>query len=142
METNLVPKVSRRSIMTGSGAGMLAGAALLAGANLEHAQALPDAELIRLCAKFDALEQKRDESFSGIEDDDERDAFVAPIVEQQDALTDQILEMQPRTLEGFKALARSIAIWAPDMIDDSESTGLHSDLIRMLLLGLVGESGV
>jgi hypothetical protein len=54
-----------------------------------------------------------------IEDDDERDAVVDPLREQQRPIENRICDLPAKTIEGIQAKARNIALWAPDLLTET-----------------------
>jgi len=78
----------------------------------------PDAALIAVCAEFDVIERHINSHYAGgsrkIEDDEERDAVIAPLQEAQRPLLDRIIALRATTLDGFMARARTLALWDPD----------------------------
>jgi hypothetical protein len=136
---------SRRAMLAGSGALLTGVTAFLAV--LVSQAAGPDAELIQLCSQIDVLEHARLATFTGgaapmVQCSPEHDALLDGVANQQEVLADRIAEILPQTLEGFRAVARSIVLWAPDMANDSfgELGGLHGVLNSALLRGLIGEA--
>ncbi len=77
-----------------------------------------DAELIAVCAEFDAIERHINSHYAGgsrkIEDDEERDAAIAPFQEAQAPLLERIIALRATTLDGFMARARTLALWDLD----------------------------
>ena len=108
------------------------------------AQAGPDAELIRLIAEFAALEHRFLAAHDDISDDDERDAFIGPIIEAQKPLLDRILTLRATTLPGFLARAKLLGLYEPEWTKEENilsDGGSHNErmagaLIRdMLAMG-------
>lgn len=123
----------------------LFGAALLAAAPARAAgnpgacgplpvAASPDAELIRLCDAFNALEAKITAAYShgpeGIEDDNARDDFLEPIRAAQEELLGQIEVIRATTVQGVVARAAMFADWGYDILADWAESGAYDD--RML----------
>ncbi len=77
-----------------------------------------DAELIAVCAEFDVIERHINSHYAGgsrnIEDDEERDAAIAPMEEAQAPLLERIIALRATTLDGFMARARTLALWDLD----------------------------
>lgn len=123
ISVSTTPAPSRRSLLA---AGPLAAIAA-AMPSITLGQVQGEQELIALCAEFDALERKSIES-------------GCDVAGEQAALAERIIATPPQTLEGFRALARSIVLWAPDMLDNSagELGGLHGDLNSAMLRALTG----
>lgn len=98
----------------------------------------PDAELIRLCAEFDALQRawldvlhanpgaecgSLEEAVIEAAEDLARDA--------QAPLLDRILSLRAATLEGAHAIARSLALWDAELLKDG--TGDTGQLLTTAL---------
>ena len=108
--------------------------------------ASPDAELIRLCDAFNALEAKIIAAYSDgpdrIEDDRERDDFLEPIRAGQDDLLCQIEAIRATTLQGVVARAAMFAAWADDILADwAESTAYDDRMLLALVRDAVALSG-
>ena len=103
---------SRRAMLTGSVA-LLAGATALAasqtGANSS------DAELIAVCAEFDALQRQSDDAFDAERaaggSFDRADAASEPFLDKQRTLFPRLIELRARTPAGFEARANVMARW-------------------------------
>ena len=130
----------RRAALGLFGAALLAAAPVRAAANPGAFAPLPvapspDAELIRLCDAFNALEAKIQAAYSdgpeGIEDDNARDDFLEPIRAAQDDLLCQIEAIRATTMQGVMARAAMFAGWADDILADWAES--HSYDERMLL---------
>lgn len=121
----------------------LAGAAALILASdraaLATPTASPDAELIRLCVEFDAIEQKHYAAFCASNDDDAREAAMDAMADEHEPLIDRIVELRPTTIEGARALARSLHLWTHGDFADGATT--DERLARALVRGLIGEPG-
>ena len=80
----------------------------------------PDAKLLTLCARFDEIERQSQSYYRGgvnhIVDDDERDAVLEPIREPLDNLAEKMTAIRAQTPEGQIARARSLLLWAPDLV--------------------------
>jgi hypothetical protein len=107
------------------------------------AVANPDAEIIRLCAAFSALEVRVKAAFYGpdaIRNDDDRDAVLDPIREEQEDLLLRITALRATTLRGIVARAAMYVFWDEGFPEDWEGTGTWD---QMMLLALVRDaSGV
>jgi hypothetical protein len=112
---------SRRRILGGSAAVALAALPFVAAA-----ASGPDAELIRLCAEFDALERQYVSYFRGganyIEDDYDRSDVTDPISDEQKILLNRICLLPTRTPEGFRARLRMMTLWAPEWTEELPET--------------------
>ncbi len=97
----------------------------------------PDAELIALCARFDANERRYLSFYSGgsneITDDDERDAIAGPIQDQQGEIAGQITSHRITTLAGFAAVARSLGLWDSQIGEPDEHGCINDQLVAMLV---------
>jgi hypothetical protein len=93
-----------------------------------------DAELIALRAEFDDLQRQSIVVFETIHDDDEQDAALAPLWDGQNDLVDRITELRATTTAGFIALANTLALHSPEMVE--EAAGLDGAMLAMLLRGL------
>jgi hypothetical protein len=97
-----------------------------------------------LCAQFNALERQikslyPDEAGSlGIEDDDERDRTIEPLCEKQLPLVKQICTTTATTVDGLRAKAASIALWAPDYLTEDQGQGFAGKMTASLLCDLQG----
>ena len=90
-----------------------------------------DAELIRLCRQFVALEDARirlfnDLAFSGNDDDDFLERAIVPLEERQREILVKIKDLPTHTAEGIVARISAFAAWSrtedeendPDTFDD------------------------
>jgi hypothetical protein len=97
----------------------------------------PDAELIALCARFDANERRYLSFYSGgenhIPDDDARDTVTDPIQDQQRDLAEQITAHRITTLAGFAAVARSLGLWDSQIGEPDEHGCINDQLVAMLV---------
>ncbi|HQT89597.1 MAG TPA: hypothetical protein PK677_13780 [Acidiphilium sp.] len=97
----------------------------------------PDAELIALCARFDANERRYLSFYSGganeITDDDERDAVTDPIAYKQRDLAEQITGHRITTLAGFAAVARSLGLWDSQIGEPEKHGCINEQLVAMLV---------
>ncbi len=99
-----------------------------------------DAELIKLCAEFDRLEHACDALFEGVETvEQERksDRLSEPLREQQDTLAERIIAHRATTIEGFRARARSVAIWDKQFTGGWHE-GVHCSIAHSILRDLLG----
>ncbi len=128
--------------------GLLGGAAVLAVAPVAPAMSAhphPDRELIAVCAEFDAIERHINSHYAGgsrnIEDDEERDVAIAPFQEAQEPLLERIIALRATTPDGFKARARTLALWNQDaMRQIGPGHYLEDRMLAALLRDLVGEA--
>ena len=102
------------------------GAAALLAIGGAMAAAEPDAELIRLCADFDALQRQYIDCFPGgrttIDDDDERLQALAVFEEPQKELLRRILHTKATTPAGFLARARTYYLYMDEEIFDPDDS--------------------
>lgn len=133
---------SRRGILAGIGGALLGGAAVQAS---QSSTSGPDAELIGLCAKFDALQRRILDSYSRganyIEDDEERREFIEPLGEIQEELLDEIVELRAVTAEGFVARAKMLRLYDQDMFNPLNCSGWDDMMMLALIRDMVGEDG-
>jgi len=102
---------SRRRLLAAAPAALA-----LSGAAAAPAAHNPDAELVALCADFDALERRIDALFEGVSalEFEAADAAACVIEVDQRQVLDRICALTPVTYEGCKAVARSLALLSPD----------------------------
>ena len=100
----------------------------------------PDAELLRLASEFQALDHRYAAIVDATDDDAEQDALLAPVCEAQDALLPCLLACRATTLEGIRARAACVVLFAPDYVWALEDSS-HTDalLIGALLRDLAGD---
>ncbi len=112
----------------------LGGLQLVAGLTSAHR----DYELLRLCAEFYQLERTSRDLWEY-----ENPSFWAVLFQKQQVLADKICALQPKTLEGFKALARAITGWSPGMSDQDfeDINGSDAQLLGFLMRHLVETTG-
>lgn len=113
----------------------------------EVASPVQDAELIGLCEQFDAL-QRRIYGFdpggaTPVLDDDERQATVANLMEEQRELLDRIEELRAVTQAGFLARARMLRLFNRDdfEIDGAASDDWHERMANALVRDMAGMDG-
>lgn len=137
LHSTSAPVLSRRGLASG-GAALLALASTAAIAT----PVSPDAELVRLCAAFDVLERQYQEGFAGVETGEEwdrADAAADVINEQQAPILDAICACRPSTLEGFRALANSLALWDAELLKNVPGEGDTNDRLAVVLFrGMLG----
>lgn len=136
---------TRRNLMTGasaalatlaaSGPGVAAGAGLTTLAGAAPAPH-PDAELIRLCTEFDAIERRHYAVFAAMADreEDAAEAAMKAMAEEHEPVLDQITALSPTTIEGAIALAATLHNWTRGDFADDETT--DERLARALVEGL------
>lgn len=100
----------------------------------------PDAALISLCAKFEALERKAEAALAtNDEEQDRADAIAETIHQEQAPIVAAITACRPTTLAGFTALAGIAMLWRPELIEASPAQGDTGErLIAALVRGLTG----
>lgn len=115
--------VNRRDIFPALGTVLLGGIATVSLAkpeSLSTAQAKPeghhpDARLIALCDEFVRLDQAyRDIVYST--EEDEQEAALQPIMDQQDPLIVIIRDTEAKTVEGVQARLRALTAWSEDIV--------------------------
>ena len=135
--------MNRRRLLSAASAAM----ALAGAGTAVAAQALqPDAELIALCADLDTLERRIDALFthgSGL-DFEAADAAACVIEVDQRALLNRICALTPATDAGCCALARSLALLAPDYGDPAVylTATMDERLATTLARGMMGRAAV
>jgi hypothetical protein len=98
-----------------------------------------------LIAEFDDLERRIIAHYPGgalyIEDDNERDEALEPLLSRQDALFERICATRAVTIEGLAARARSSQLWIADLLGTDETDMQRSDrMFFALLLDLTGSA--
>jgi hypothetical protein len=124
--------MNRRRTLAGFAAGTAAGmmAPIVAKAGN------PDAELIDLCARFDANERAyraHYETDIPIEGEAAREAVTDAIHDEQAALVDRMIGYRVTSLAGLQAVARSLALWDPRLLDPDGGEYLGDKLTAMLV---------
>jgi hypothetical protein len=101
----------------------------------------PDAELISLCAEFDALELRGLALYQiyNSKVQDPPDALLWPIRDEQDELLKCIVQKRATTDAAFRALANTIVLASPELMDDNMG-GFMDGVLRMLLRDLTANS--
>jgi hypothetical protein len=132
---------TRRGAMRLSTAALFAGIATTASASTKPS---PDAELLEACAEFDALEHRINDLYSKgatpIEDDNERNKAIQPFTRRQSELIDRICT-RATTREGLLARARSLTIWAPDLLKNHTPHACWDNrMVATLLRDLLGSA--
>lgn len=123
---------ARRSFLAGA-AGLVVGA----GSGLVAVASRPDAELIGVCAAFDAHELAQQAVYEGpaaIVDDDAADAAAAPHLGRMGELADQMEALHATTPAGIAARAHTLALHAGHgHYSFSYGDGTAGRLLRQLL---------
>ena len=105
----------------------------------------PDAELITACAAFDALERAYVTTYAtdipeGTSEwaaaEAERDRLLAA----EKPFLDRMTELRAVTLEGQAARARSLVLWAPDLVSEGTTGDTIGLLTHAVLRDLIGEA--
>jgi hypothetical protein len=136
----------RRGFLAALAAGAAIAPLTMAGAARATSGANPDAELIRLCDRSTAIQAEICVIFETREPTREAEERTEPFI---DALYDEHHEVEaalcevpdPRTIEGYRAMARSVLANAEKELDGSVSTPsgyaewLAFDLCRVLVEG-------
>ncbi len=101
----------------------------------------PDADLLAACAAFDELERAYIATYAGCPETgpewDAAETVRERLSDAQDPLVDRICDLRAVTREGQAARARSLALWAPDVVKEGGAdpiarltTAIVRDLIR------------
>ena len=106
----------------------------------------PDAELIRLCAEFDALEQAKialdGEHPSGSAGEQAEDAERDRLTAQQNRLVDSIYELPCTSSAGIHALGKSLAGYlSPEDLEDEAAYDTENALLIALLRAVTQGQG-
>lgn len=135
---------------TGTGRRALAGGAVLAllGATVATAaipEANPDAELLRLCAEFDALERRVQAALNGaitIEEDEHAEKLAQAHGVEQKPLLNRMCALPCTTAAGAAALAASLLLWEGGevQLEDDLHANTNERLLSALLRGVLGEA--
>lgn len=126
--------MNRRRTLTGLAAGAASG---LAAPMAAKASPGADAELIALCARFDAVERHMMAAYAvtGLTFDEEKERLegLKPLHAEQEALLDRITDsdMVAKTPDGIKARCRMIMLYGPTCL---ESPGGWDDMMIASLL--------
>jgi hypothetical protein len=103
----------------------------------------PDAELIRICDEFCALERQINDFFSNgatpLEDDKARDAAQKPLQERQSALIPQIYDFRAKTVEGAIARGKAAIADYPELAEPGPGN-VYEVILTALLRDLIGEA--
>ena len=100
----------------------------------------PDAELLAACAAFDALEHEAEALQVGpgrIENDEARSRALAVIVARQEPWLERMCALRAGGPAGWRARARSLALWDRDMLADYEMGYTDRRLLAALLRDMV-----
>ncbi len=110
--------LTRRAMFASGATLAIAGTAAAA----PPAAAGPDAELLKLCAAFDALERAYQatpfDCAPCSPEDQASDAERERIIRVQMPLVDRMTELRATTRAGQIARARSLVLWKPEMLED------------------------
>ncbi|MGI4793629.1 MAG: hypothetical protein ACRYG8_05985 [Janthinobacterium lividum] len=148
-------RTSRRALLSAGATAALAGIAVAASVPPATAALAtvpvthPDAKLITLCNRFIDLEQQKLASFEcqpkTITWEEERvveEAERAPLVAAQERVVERLMELDTKTLDGFRARARALVIYDEQGWKDEEIShgpfpgGMNFAIVR----DLFGES--
>ena len=140
--TEHIHTTSRRKLLNAAPAALvLAGAGI--GTTVAAHAAQPDAELIGLCASFDALERKLQAAYVGVTtaaDSARADAVAEKVADEQAPILDAITALRPSTLAGFQALAVSLALWDTELLKGDAMQGCTDERLMLALIrGMVGD---
>jgi len=118
-------------------------AVVLAGTDVAAAHAVqPDADLIALCAEFEALERRLTASLAKNNEEQHRaDAICDAIWHEQAPIVAAITACCPTTLAGFTALANVAVMVNPMLVDFAPTDGCYGDrLLQVMLRGMTGRA--
>jgi len=96
----------------------------------------PDADLLAVCAEFDAVEHRRNAMF---DDDTLTDEANAAIREEQEPLVDRLCEMRATTIKGMQARARSLVLY-DDAVMERHTVYTNDRLVAAVLRDLIEEA--
>lgn len=112
--TEFFSPASRRGMLAGLGAAL---AAVPMAASASQASG-PDGRLIELCAEHAALSRRYNAMFAEHGHDDAGRAVAQrPLRTRQVEIEAVVWRMRSTTIEGFKARARMILAWSPDILE-------------------------
>ena len=106
--------------------------------------ASPDGELIRLCRESDEMNRRIMAVYpirALAEAEEECDRLTAPLQAALDDLLNHICAVRATAPEGFKARARTLALWNPDVLKTAGEEGAYWEdrmvaaLVRDMLAG-------
>ncbi len=99
------------------------------------AQASADAELIALCHAFDNLERQMRATLETFAEErqDEADKAIEPMHDRQGELLERICALRAQTAAGIAAVARTLALYAPDWARSPEEPYVDLRLRAVLL---------
>ena len=147
------PRSTRRAALGGGIVAFVAAASavgITAGAAASVADLVPidpDAELVRLCAQFDALERERQAVILNTQTREEEvkvDVILVDFEKRQKPLLVRICTTPCQTMAGAAAIASSLALWDDNheisIVGDDPNEFTHRRLISALVRGLVGRA--
>ncbi len=104
----------------------------------------PDAELLALCAEYEALECKIIAANVGstLATEDRIFEAMSGTRDRQDAIVDVIVAAPPTTPAGFAAVVRLLVIWNPDLLKDKSTQDTSERLTQALCRGIAGRGAV
>ena len=135
--------IGRRGLV-GPGASLLllAGAAMKAAPPAEAAGS-PDAELLRVCAEFDALERQY-VALHGVETIEEEHAnepLINVVSARQQHLLDRLCELRATTMQGLRAKAETLANWDPTSTDEDPGRYWDDRMVASLVCDILAQAG-
>ncbi|MBB2167257.1 hypothetical protein HLH36_02605 [Gluconacetobacter aggeris] len=102
-----------------------------------------DVELIHLCREFKALEDMGRSSFPGginhIENDADRDRYMKPICDMQEAILARICELRAVTKDAMIARAQALVAFSPDLLDEPSAGYWDQRLLAALLRDMTAQ---
>lgn len=105
---------------------------------------LPDAELLTLCQRFDGLQRQIMDLFDDEDsmDDEVRERIIAGIDRQQAPILERMMAIKATTPAGITARVRTLAMWAPDaMENDGPDCMWNERMLAALLRDLMAMVG-
>ncbi len=138
-------KPSRRTFLGRLTGGAAVVAVAASASTIAHAAPAPqpgnpDAELIALCAEFDAIEREMMAAYDLFSEDQEDELweYLKPFHERMDGVMDRITVYRITTLAGFQAVARTALLSVPDALEFLEEPYFLDRFLRTIFVGLTG----
>ena len=142
--------MGRAVVVAFAGTGCRGLGVVQAGSTTVLAAEDPDAELIGLCARCDALQDQVDTLHVRPSNDmpidqeiaweQARDVLVQPISDQQEELFEQICELRAATLQGNAARARTLLGWDKDLCRPGNHYCWSEELVGAVVRDLVASA--
>jgi hypothetical protein len=127
-QASAAPPPTRRGIL--ASAGLILAAGGITAATPENS----DADLLALCARLEPLRRKINSMWtqgcgprywvptSYIVDDEEREAVVVPLEDEESSLINEMLKHPPTTVEGIRGVMRYLALSEAELRKDPMTT--------------------